>query len=218
MIQRVYEQAKQAKTLNEVVVATDHQGVFDHVLSFGGRVVMTSPNHATGTDRCAEVARLLPAYTAIVNIQGDEPLIHPDQIDGLVLRLRQISAPIATLIKRITDHEQLHHPHTVKALINQDRAVYFSRQAIPYVRDCDKAEWLTKAVFYKHIGLYAFESATLHALAALRPGAWEQAEGLEQLRWLEAGYQIAVGITEIETIGIDTPADADHLRALLAKG
>jgi 3-deoxy-manno-octulosonate cytidylyltransferase (CMP-KDO synthetase) len=207
MIQRVYEQACQASLLDLVVVATDHPEVYAHVEAFGGAVVMTSAQHQSGTDRCAEVATQYIDYEQIVNIQGDEPFIQPNQINFLVERLRQISHPIATLVLPLFDAVTIQNPNTVKAIIRNDEAVYFSRQPIPFVRGVEPMHWPNHAQFYKHIGLYAFERKTLLEIAQLPLGNWERAESLEQLRWLEAGYRIAVGITDQETFGIDTPED-----------
>jgi 3-deoxy-manno-octulosonate cytidylyltransferase (CMP-KDO synthetase) len=214
MIQRVFEQAKQAKELDYVVVATDHQGIFDHVHEIGGKAIMTSPDHQTGTDRCAEVARFFPEYAHIVNIQGDEPFIEPSQIDFLILRLRQILHPIATLVLPLSDAKLIQSANTVKALLRGDEAIYFSRQAIPFVRGAEPETWPQHTQYYQHIGLYGFQADVLQALTVLPTGTWERAENLEQLRWLEAGYRIGIGITDHATIGIDTPEDVE--RSLVA--
>jgi 3-deoxy-manno-octulosonate cytidylyltransferase (CMP-KDO synthetase) len=207
MIQRVYEQVSKASLIDHVVVATDHPEVYAHVESFGGAVLMTSSEHQSGTDRCAEVAAQYADYEQVVNIQGDEPFIQPAQIDLVIERLRQISCPIATLAFPLTDAEVIQNPNVVKVLLRNSQAVYFSRQAIPFVRGVEPAHWPAYAQYFKHLGIYAFERDTLLTLAHLPVGAWERAESLEQLRWLEAGFRIAVGITDHETIGIDTPED-----------
>jgi 3-deoxy-manno-octulosonate cytidylyltransferase (CMP-KDO synthetase) len=217
MIQRVYEQAKQAKLLDRVVVATDHPAILEHVLDFGGEAMLSSEHHLSGTDRCAEVARAFPDYEWVVNIQGDEPLIDPSEIDRLVSRLRQIPYPIATLMLPITDPLVLHNPNVVKILVRNDEAIYFSRQALPFVRGVEPQKWLSHHTFFRHIGMYGFRADTLAHLSGLAPSPWEIAESLEQLRWLEAGYQIGVAWATKESISVDTEADAQQVRELLAQ-
>ncbi|MBK8920798.1 MAG: 3-deoxy-manno-octulosonate cytidylyltransferase [Saprospirales bacterium] len=209
MVQRVYEQACQAKTLHHVVVATDDARIYDHVLSFGGAVLLTRPEHPSGTDRCAEAALHFPAAELVLNIQGDEPFVQPGQIDLLANTLMQRpSHSIATLAKAIGDPEQLHNPNVVKVVFSrQNSALYFSRHPIPYVRGASPESWLAHQTFYKHIGLYAYRARALQRISRLAPTALEKAESLEQLRWLENGLRIAVGLTALETIGIDTPED-----------
>ncbi len=209
MIRRVYEQAAQASLVQQVVVATDDERIWEHVRSFGGEAVMTSPAHPSGTDRCAEVALKYPQAKIILNIQGDEPFIQPRQIDLLAgILLQNTRFAIATLAKRIEEPESLHNPNVVKVVLSlQQSAIYFSRHAIPYVRGQAPDDWLQHQVFYKHIGLYAYRRNTLLRVARLKPTALERAESLEQLRWLEHGFRIAVGLTDLETIGIDTPED-----------
>jgi 3-deoxy-manno-octulosonate cytidylyltransferase (CMP-KDO synthetase) len=213
MIQRVYEQASLAKRIQEVVVATDDSRIYEHVRSFSGNVVMTNPKHPSGTDRCAEVALQFPEASIILNIQGDEPFIQPEQIDVLVETLLQSDHfEVATLAKHITKEEELHNPNVVKVVFSQKHAaLYFSRHAIPYVRAQAPEKWLEHYRYYKHIGLYAFRRDALQRIAALPPSSLEQAESLEQLRWLDNGLQIAVGITNLETTGIDTPEDLERL-------
>ena len=210
MVQRVFEQASKSR-LDMVVVATDDQRIYDHVESFNGRVVMTDAFHKTGTDRCSEVIRK-PAYSSfdlVVNIQGDEPFIHPDQIN---LALDSLSAnanfDIVTLVKRIEGKEELFDPNCVKVVFNKDqKALYFSRLPIPYSRNEREETWLDNKAYFKHIGLYAFRRKTLLELAGLPMGSLEATESLEQLRWLENGYDIGVNFTPFETFGIDTPED-----------
>ncbi len=217
MIQRVYEQARASSLLETVVVATDDQRIFDHVQAFGGRVLLTRADHVSGTDRCAEIAEQMPEAEIILNIQGDEPFIQPEQIDLLAETLLDNPGfDIATLAKRIEQPEQLFNPNLVKvALGDRRQALYFSRQPIPFVRGQEPSEWLQHAVFYKHIGLYAFRRPTLLAISKLQPGQLELAESLEQLRWLAAGYPIVAGITHLETRGIDTPDDLAALDLIL---
>jgi 3-deoxy-manno-octulosonate cytidylyltransferase (CMP-KDO synthetase) len=209
MIQRVYIQAKQANLLDHVVVATDDERIYEHVKSFGGAVQMTRADHPSGTDRCAEVATHFPTYSHIVNIQGDEPFIQPQQIDLLAHTLLQSeNIKIATLAKKIENPDQIDNSNIVKVVFNAlGDAIYFSRHPIPYLRGKDQNTWLEHHNYYKHIGLYGFKRDALLALALLSPTPLELAESLEQLRWLENGYAIKVGITEWETRGIDVPED-----------
>jgi 3-deoxy-manno-octulosonate cytidylyltransferase (CMP-KDO synthetase) len=209
MISRVVKQVSQSKMLSRVLVATDDQRIFDHVEQIGSQVVMTRGDHPSGTDRCAEVAAKFPEYDVIINVQGDEPFIQPQQIDLLAQTLLvKPESQIATLAKKITEHTDLFNPNIVKVVANRvGRAIYFSRHPIPFLRGQEQANWLEHHDFYKHIGLYGFRRATLLELAALQPTPLEKAESLEQLRWLEHGYPIEVGITELETIGVDMPED-----------
>ncbi|TNE59287.1 MAG: 3-deoxy-manno-octulosonate cytidylyltransferase [Bacteroidetes bacterium] len=208
MVQCVYEQVQRASRIDHVVVATDDARIYDHVRSFGGNVRMTSAAHPSGTDRCAEVAQDFPDATIVVNIQGDEPFIQAEQINLLTETLSQQSdCSVATLAKKINDPAILNDPNIVKMVFGKSGALYFSRQAIPFVRNKKPGEWLKSHDFYKHIGMYAYRRDTLLQLAGLSPSPLEMAESLEQLRWLENGFRIAVGITELETIGIDTPED-----------
>lgn len=208
MIQRVFEQVRKSKLVTEVIVATDHQEIFNHVKSFGGTVCMTKESHASGTDRCYEVLVLQEKkFDYVINIQGDEPFIQPGQIDLLAKQLDD-KTEIATLIKKIEDPEQLFNPNVVKVVIDKNNiALYFSRSPIPHVRNTLEKEWITKSVFYKHIGMYAYRSDILKQLTNLPQSSLEKAESLEQLRWLESGFKISVAETNVETIGIDTPED-----------
>ena len=235
MIQRVYEQAKKTKTLAHVIVATDDQRIFDHVKSFGGDVIMTSSEHQSGTDRCADVVTMLnldviteasehakqfafdkereTPYNAVVNIQGDEPFIDPEQIDKVVGIMTADNFSIATLAKRIDNQEDITNPNVVKVVFDDDNcALYFSRSPIPYLRNTPQYQWAKTGEFYKHIGLYCYSTKILQDLAALEPSRLEQLESLEQLRWLQNGYMIGVGQTDLETFGIDTPEDLHVLR------
>jgi 3-deoxy-manno-octulosonate cytidylyltransferase (CMP-KDO synthetase) len=208
MVQRVYEQAQQSSALNEVVVATDHPEIFDHVKKFGGVVCMTKSDHVSGTDRCHEVLTLQHTkYDYVVNIQGDEPFIQPTQIDLLAGKLDGITE-IATLVKQLETEEQLFNPNVVKAVLSDNGdALYFSRSPIPHVRNIPISQWLEKHTFYKHIGMYAYRADILERLTRLSVSTLERAESLEQLRWLENGFRISVAETFTETIGIDTPED-----------
>ena len=198
VIQRVYEQV--AGVLDDAVVATDDERIYDTVLAFGGRAEMTSPDHKSGTDRCWEAyLKQGKTYDVVVNVQGD----------------------IATLVRPFaaTDGlEALENPNSPKVVLDaQSRALYFSRSVIPYLRGVERSEWLARHTFYKHIGLYAFRTEVLRAVTALPQSALEKAESLEQLRWLENGYKIGVGVTDAETIGIDTPEDLEKAEAFLIR-
>jgi 3-deoxy-manno-octulosonate cytidylyltransferase (CMP-KDO synthetase) len=208
MIQRVYEQALKSK-LDAVVIATDDVCIADAVMDFGGQYVMTSPNHRSGTDRCCEALDLLKTkYDAVVNIQGDEPFIDPKQIDLLVDLIVRDDTPLASLAKRIDDADELFSPNAVKVVVNQEgNAMYFSRNPIPFMRNVDRDDWLAKGRFYKHIGIYAYKADVLHQVAHMEPSALEQAESLEQLRWLENGLAIRMALSDAENISIDTPDD-----------
>lgn len=208
MIQRVYEQVSKASSITDIVVATDHEDIFNHVQNFKGHVCMTSETHASGTDRCYEALMLQSnAYDYVINIQGDEPFIQPEQIDLLASRLDGITE-IATLVKAIDRPEVLINFNVVKAVINKrGEALYFSRSTIPHIRNTPQEDWINKHVFLKHIGMYAYRTDILEHLTKLPVSILETAESLEQLRWLENGFKIMVAETNQETIGIDTPDD-----------
>lgn len=212
MIRRVYEQARKAKQLDEVVVATDDKRIYQHVQEFGGQVVMTRPDHRSGTDRCAEVAAATNSQY-IINIQGDEPFIDPQQIDQVVAPLlSEEGNSISTLAKKIETDEQITNPNVVKVVFDRhQRALYFSRSAIPFLRDLPSKKWLERGIHYKHIGIYGFRRDVLTEISELAAGRLEQSESLEQLRWLEAGYPIHVSLTDLETIGIDRPEDLQKI-------
>ncbi|MDX1941898.1 MAG: 3-deoxy-manno-octulosonate cytidylyltransferase [Saprospiraceae bacterium] len=207
MIQRVYEQTGKSSLVDAVIVATDDDRIFSNVVNFKGNVIMTDAKHPSGTDRCAEVARQVTDYELIINIQGDEPFIDPTQID-IVIELLKKGASIATLAKKIEKQEALFSVNVVKVEFNeQQNALNFSRKPIPEVKDQPQSQWLKHGDFFKHIGLYGFQRETLLNITALAPSAREKAESLEQLRWLENNYAIAVGLTDKETISIDSPED-----------
>lgn len=210
VIQRVYEQVK--KSLDDVYVATDNELIKEAVEEFGGKVVMTSVNHRSGTDRCYEAyCKVGSGFDVVVNIQGDEPFIQPSQIEELKHCFDDEATQIATLAKPFREadgKEALFNPNSPKVVMDKDnRALYFSRSVIPYLRNVEPEEWLKHHTYYKHIGLYAYRSDTLREVTSLSQSSLELAESLEQLRWLQNGYVIKVGITDIETIGIDTPED-----------
>jgi len=222
MIERVVRQAQQAN-LARVVVATDDQRILDHVRGFGGEAVLTRPDHPSGTDRVWEAFDLLGQpgeISCIVNIQGDEPFIHPAQINALVDLFAQNPAPaIATLIKPVLTEEELVSPHLPKVIVNQrQEALYFSRHPLPYQRQHPSHEWLAHHPYYRHLGLYAYQPDVLRQLTRLPPSPLELAESLEQLRWLEAGFSIQTALTELDAFGIDTPEDVARARQRLGVG
>lgn len=237
LIQHVYENSMQSKLAGEVIVATDSETIFESVLAFGGKAVMTSNLHTSGTDRIAEVAGSLD-YDIIVNVQGDEPLIRPEMIDEVIRLLDDKRAAIGTLIKRIENPEEIFDPNVVKAVFDKDGfAMYFSRAPIPFCRD----EWRIKSSelrvgseefkkcfelqtfnfqlstfnSYKHIGIYSYRKDVLLSLAKMNPALLEQAEKLEQLRALVNGFRIKVKETLFETIGVDTPLDLERVKKWL---
>lgn len=218
VIQRVYEQV--AGVLDEAVVATDDQRIYDAVLAFGGKAVMTGTHHKSGTDRCFEAyTKLGKEYDVIINIQGDEPFIQPDQLEAIKACFDDSQTQIATLVKPFTPEdglEALENPNSPKVVVNKKmQAMYFSRSVIPFIRNKEREEWLSSHTYYKHIGLYAYRAEVLREITALPLSSLELAESLEQLRWLENGYTIKVGISDVETIGIDTPADLERAEAFL---
>lgn len=197
--------------LHHVIVATDSDRIYDEVMNFGGKAVMTKQSHQNGTERCAEVLARTPGYDYVINIQGDEPFIRPEQIDE-VAALLDGQVEIATLVRQIQDPDLLDQPTEVKVVLNQAReAVYFSRSCIPYVRNYPRNEWLDHATFYKHIGIYAYRADVLQKISRLPPGNLEVAESLEQLRWIENGYQIQTAITAYDSTMIDTPEDLEKV-------
>jgi 3-deoxy-manno-octulosonate cytidylyltransferase (CMP-KDO synthetase) len=214
MVQRVYEQVAKATSISKVVVATDHQTIFDHVKSFGGEVTMTSVDHQSGTDRCAEVSKRFPEYNYIVNIQGDEPFIDPEQIKTIV-SLLDGKTELATLAIPIKEEEILFSPNSVKLIFDKDgKAIYFSRNPIPFIRNYEKNEWILRGRFFKHIGMYAYRSDILKLITSLPQSSLEISESLEQLRWIENGFQIKVSVTNIDSLGIDTPEDLQRAKEL----
>lgn len=210
VIRRVWEQV--SRVIDDVAVATDDRRIAEAVEAFGGRAVITSPDHRSGTDRCYEAYCLIGGeYDVVVNVQGDEPFISPSQIRALTACFDDERTDIATLVKPFAPSdgiEALENPNSPKVVIdNESRAIYFSRSVIPYLRGVERSEWLARHTFYKHIGMYAFRRDVLREVTSLPQSPLERAESLEQLRWLENGYKIGVGITDIETVGIDTPED-----------
>lgn len=218
VIQRVYEQV--SGVLDDVLVATDDERIFRAVESFGGKVCMTSTSHRSGTDRIREAYENLGTpFDVVVNIQGDEPFIQASQIRTVVSCFDDPATQIATLVKPFTPADgcaSLFNVNSPKVVVdNEMHALYFSRSVIPYLRGIPQEDWLSRHVFYKHIGLYAYRSETLLEITRLPQSQLELAESLEQLRWLQNGYVIKVGVSDVETIGIDTPEDLARAEVFL---
>ncbi len=204
MIERVYEQCKKASSLSDVIVATDDERILNHVQSFGGEAMMTSKDHQSGTDRCNEVVqKLTENYDVIVNIQGDEPYINPVQIDEIIELFEEEKTQIGTLAKKITDIEIIANENSPKAIFDKNGiALNFYRNIANISSEC---------TYYKHIGIYAYRSEILTKICELEQSENEKRERLEQLRWLDNGYKIKVGITTFEAISVDTPEDIEKI-------
>ncbi len=218
MIQRVYEQV--GKVLDNVYVATDDDRIKNTVEGFGGKAIMTSPNHKSGTDRIEEaVEKIGGDFDVVINIQGDEPFIHESQIKELCACFDDADTQIATLGKPFTAEmgmEALENPNSPKIVVdNRGYAMYFSRSVIPYIRNTRREEWIGQFPYLKHIGLYAYRREVLRQVTQLPQSSLEIAESLEQLRWLQNGYKIKVGLTDVETVGIDTPEDLQRAETYL---
>ena len=215
VIQRVYEQA--VSVLDEAWVATDDERIQKAVEQFGGRVVMTRADHKSGTDRIEEAAEKIGTDAdVIINIQGDEPFVQPSQIKTLMQLFDNADTQIGTLGKRFEDMAAVNNPNSPKiATDRQGFALYFSRSVIPYVRGAEQTEWLSHFPYLKHLGIYAYRREVLHEITQLPQSPLELAESLEQLRWLENGYRIRVGLTDAETVGIDTPEDLQRAETFL---
>lgn len=215
MIQRVYEQASQV--LDQVCVATDDERIEEAVKAFGGNVVMTSDQHRSGTDRCKEAYEKVFAdkgesFDVVINIQGDEPFINPEQIKSLMSCFNDERVDIATLVKEIKSEDDLFDVNKVKVVkAISGKALYFSRQTIPYQRDVEKNQWLSNHKYFKHIGMYAYKTGVLMDIADMKPGELEKCENLEQLRWLENDLTIMTAETDYESVGIDTPEDLEKI-------
>ncbi len=212
MIRRVYEQCLKCDALTGTVVATDDEAIFNHVRLFNGQVLMTDPHHRSGTSRCNEVVENLGKsgqyYDFVINIQGDEPFIEPEQISQVANCFKNTDIQIATLIKKISDPADLANPNVVKVVVDKNgSALFFSRSPIPFKRGMAQDSWLSAATYYKHIGIYGYQSSVLKEIAVLKETPLEAAESLEQLRWIENGFSIQTHVTEFESIAIDAPAD-----------
>ena len=209
MLQRVYEQCLKSK-LDRLIVATDDERIVAHVNTFGGEVILTASTHKSGTDRIAEAADKLNLQDdgIVVNIQGDEPFIHPEDINLLAVCFENPTTQIATLVKKIEAIETLENPNNPKVVLNTNKeALYFSRAPIPHLKGFKKEDWLSHHTFFKHIGIYGFRSAVLKEITQLPSSILEQKEGLEQLRWLENGYRIQTAETNSESIAVDCAED-----------
>ena len=219
LIHRVCERVQAAKAIDHFCVATDDIRIYNHVKKLGYDVLMTRYDQPSGTYRCAEVLSQFPMVTHVVNVQGDEPLIEPTMIDLLATYISgQTDVTIATLIRRIKNSQELIDPNTVKVVLGKsNEALYFSRQALPYVRDVAIEDWLQHGSFYKHIGMYAYTAQALHAIEKLPVHAYESLEKLEQLTWLANGYPIHCVECEGETRGIDTEEDLKVVSSLIAE-
>lgn len=215
MLQWVWEHAKQATLLDDLIIACDDQRILDAAQGFGARAVMTSKGHASGTDRICEVINPLEVKI-VINIQGDEPLLHPNMIDALARALLyDENLSIATLAKRISDLADVYNPHVVKVVKDKDNfALYFSRAEIPY--HAENSE-IKAPVYYKHLGLYGYTKDFLFIFKNLAPSYLEKTERLEQLRILEEGFRIKVVETEYDTVGVDTPLDLEKVRQIFAE-
>lgn len=218
MIRRVYEQASLA--LETVYVATDDERIYQAVKDFGGKVIMTSPHHKSGTDRCAEAVDIVEretglAFDIVLNVQGDEPFLAPEQLETLKSCFALDPPPIATLVKTVRSRDELFDPNRPKVVVSSEqRALYFSRSTIPFIRGKEPESWIDSHVYYTHVGLYGFRRDILPVVTALPQSPLELAESLEQLRWIEHGYHIAVRTTTFESFGVDTPEDLEKLLLL----
>jgi len=217
VIQRVYEQV--SRQLDEVCVATDDERILQCVEAFGGRAVMTRSDHKSGTDRIEEAAEKIGTDAdVIINVQGDEPFIQPSQIETLMSLFEAPETQIGTLGKPFESMEAVESPNSPKIVIDRRGfALYFSRSVIPFIRGKERADWFGRYPFLKHLGIYAYRREVLREVTQLPQGELEKAESLEQLRWLENGYRIRVGLTDVETVGIDTPEDLQRAEAFLAR-
>ena len=217
MIQRVYEQAIQSSSLAKLIVATDDSRIYDHVVSFGGHAVMTATNHPSGTDRCRDALKQqTQKYEYVINIQGDEPFIEPQQIDELAAALKNNYTEIATQMIAVSSYEMLFDLGEVKIVLNdKNEALYFSRMVIPFIKGVDEKLWHQHHNYYRHVGMYAYRSDILEQITKLPVSSLEKAESLEQLRWLEHGFKIKCVSTKHESHCIDTPEDVDKVLAMI---
>ena len=217
MIQRVYQQAAKSKLLHKVVVATDDEKIFNHVKNFGGEVVMTATDHPSGTDRCWDALQQLEEdYQYVINIQGDEPFIEPEQIDELAAILKDGTTELATQMIAVDNYEMLFDKGEVKIVLNKNNeALYFSRVVIPFIKGVDEKEWHQHHQYFRHVGMYAYRKDILDKITKLPVSSLEKAESLEQLRWIENGFIIKCVITKYESHCIDTPEDVEKVLRLM---
>lgn len=213
MIQRVYEQAAKSPALSVLVVATDDQRIYDHVIAFGGNAVMTAAHHPSGTDRCYDALMQLDSSVQyVINIQGDEPFIDPEQVNELAAVLQDGTTELATQMIPVATHEELFDKGEVKIVLNdRQEALYFSRMVIPFIKGVDEADWHKHHTYYRHVGMYAYRRDILERITALPVSSLEKAESLEQLRWLEHGFRIKCVPTKYESHCIDTPEDLERM-------
>lgn len=215
LIWRVYEAVRTCQAIDEVVVATDDERILKAVTDLGGNCQMTDPNHQSGTDRVAEISARLPKYEYILNVQGDEPFIQTQQLQSVIALLAKDRAQIGTMARPLGQIDQILSQQVVKVVMNDAReALYFSRSPIPFIRDLDQAEWVDQHAHYQHLGLYGFQREVLSSLTKLEVSTLEQAEKLEQLRWLQAAFKIKVALTDHVGMGIDTPEDLETARQI----
>ena len=215
MIQRVYEAVNNSGLFDDVIVATEDKRIYQKVISFGGKVEMTSSTHATGTDRCGEVVSRNSDFDVVINIQGDEPLVNPIQLSQLIELFKSDDVEIGTLVSRNIALEDISNPNRIKVVLDKNqKAIYFSRSAIPNTHH-SKEKNFANLSFFRHIGLYGYRTSILNELVKLESCSLEQMESLEQLRWIYNGFSIHVAETEIETPNIDTPEDVEKVLALL---
>ncbi len=217
MLQRVYEQAAKSKSLSRVVVATDDERVFNHVKNFAGDVVMTDADHPSGTDRCMDaLLQLKEDYNYVINIQGDEPFIEPEQIDELAAVLKDGKTELATQMIAVDSYEMLFDKGEVKIVLNtNNEALYFSRMVIPFIKGVEEKEWHTHHQYFRHVGMYAYRKDVLQKITELPVSSLEKAESLEQLRWIENGFKIKCVLTKFESHCIDTPEDVEKVLQLI---
>lgn len=220
MIRRVYERS--SEVFDDVVVATDDKRIYDAVLSFGGKAVMTSKDHRSGTDRCREAAEAIEKsmsekYDIVVNIQGDEPFVDPEQLRLLVGCFDRPGTQISTLVRRLSDDSEVFDENTPKVVVDDSwNALYFSRSPIPFLRGVPKGEWASSSEYYGHIGLYAFRRDVLDRVTSMESSVLENAEKLEQLRWLAAGFRISVAVTDVRSHSVDVPSDIAEIEKYFA--
>ena len=222
MIQRVYEQAQKCNTLSDLYVATDDVSIENHVKKFGGKVVMTSFDHSCGTDRCYEAFHIINSEKkyfpddVIINIQGDEPLINPEQISLVASCFKNNEVKIATLVRKMDSSEDLLNSSVIKVVCDKNKkAIYFSRSPVPYFRGVEQKQWTKKHTYFQHIGIYAYRANVLDEIHELDQSSLEKAESLEQLRWLENGYSIHVELTDHASYSVDVPGDVIKIIKLL---
>jgi 3-deoxy-manno-octulosonate cytidylyltransferase (CMP-KDO synthetase) len=216
MIQRVYEQAAKSKLMTKIIIATDDDRIAEHAKSFGAEVVITKAEHPSGTDRCFEAYQLNGQnFDYVLNIQGDEPFLDPEQIDSLAQGCAE-DVEIATQMIKCTDHDVLFDKGEVKNILNSNKeALYFSRNVIPFIKGKDEKEWHKHFDYYRHVGMYAYRTDILEKITQLKPSALELAESLEQLRWVEHGYKIKCIETSFESHCVDTPEDIEKVMRLM---